>query len=159
MRPLYDERELAALHRRIARWRWGLAAVGAAALAGIVLLMAFTTTLNAPYTELAAIGVSTLAGWILIYGILFQYLPCRREAAHAAFLAESPAQPAEGTLTLTGERVKIAKSITARRVELTGPEGVRRLLVCDTRAAALMEAAPRRVYAAHGYVAGWEETP
>lgn len=158
MRALYGEKELAALYRHLSRWRRGVIALGTAALAANILLMVFTDTLNAPYTELAAVGVSTLAGWIMLYGILFKIQPYRREAAHALFLAKGPVEQAEGVLTLTDDRVKIAKSITARRVEVAGAEGTRRLLVCDTRGTALAEAAPRRVYVVHGYVAGWEET-
>ena len=158
MRPIFGEAERQRLRRHHARWRWGMILLAAAALTAILLLILLTDTLSAPRTELAAVAVSTVAGWVVLYGVLFKLLPDRREEAHAAILAGEQPEPVEGTLTLTDQRVQIAGSITARRVEMAGPEGVRRLLVCDSRAAALEKAAPRRVYAVHGYVAGWEET-
>lgn len=157
MRPLYGEKELKALRRHHVRWRAVALLTGAAALTVIILLILFTRTLTAARNELLSVGVSTLGGWIVLYALLFKILPDRREEAHAAFLVKDPPESAEGELTLTPERVRIARSITARRVELKGEGGPRRLLVCETRAADLEAAAPRRVYVSHGYIAGWEE--
>ena len=156
---LYSDAELARLERRIKRWRIALWVLAASALAACVGLTALTDTGNAARMEIAVITVSTLGGWIFIYGRNFVVTAGRRELSHALMLREEERQRVEGTVTVTGERVVIRRSITARRVEVTEGGKTTRLLVCESRAGKLAAAEAVALYTAHGYVAAYEVTP
>ena len=156
---LYDDAAVTRLERRVRRWRWALRVLGAGALAVCVGLIARTGTANAARMELAVIGVSTLAGWIVIYCGVFVLTAARRELAHAGMLRREERETARGTVTVTGERVVIRNSITARRVEVSAEGKTHRLLVCESRAAALAAAGATALHAAHGYVAAYEVGP
>lgn len=156
---LYDDGALARLRRRIRRRRGALWGLAAAALAVCVALIARTGTANAARMELAVICVSTIAGWIVIYGGIFTVAAARRELAHAGMLRREAREAVRGAVTVTGERVAIRKSITARRVEVAADGQTRRLLVCEARAAALAAAGASVLYTAHGYVAAYEVAP
>ena len=156
---LYGDAELARLKRRIARWRAELWALAAAALAACVGMIVHTNTGNAARMEQAVIAVSTLAGWIVLYGGIFGVSARRRELGHAQMLRAEERQTVRGTVTVTAERVVIRRSITARRVEVRENGETRRLLVCEPRAAALAAAGASVLYTAHGYVAAYEVTP
>ena len=146
------------LARQVKRWQTALAAVAAAGLAACICIAAMTRTANAARMEMAAIAVSTVTGWVVIYGAIFAVAVRRRELAHAAMLRSEPRERTAGTVIVTDERVAIRKSITARRVEVRDGEGTHRFLVCETRAAALATARAAAVYTAHGYVAAYEVT-
>ena len=156
---LYDDAAVARLRRRISRWRGALWTLSAGALAVCVWLIAHTGTVNAARMELAVICVSTLAGWVVIYGGVFIVTAARRELAHANMLRREARETARGAVTVTGERVIIRNSITARRVEVNADGKIRRLLVCESRAAALAAADTTALYAAHSYVAAYEVRP
>lgn len=156
---LYDDAAMARLERRIRRWRAVLWALGAGALAVCVWMAAHAGTANAARMELAAIGVSTAAGWIVIYGGIFVVTADRRELAHARMLRREPREAVRGAVTVTNERVAIRNSIIARRVEVGADGQTRRLLVCESRADALAAAGICALYAAHSYVAAYEVTP
>ena len=156
---LYDDAAITGLERRIRRWRGALLALCAGALAACVGMIARTGTANAARMELAVIAVSTLAGWIVIYGGTFVVAAARRELAHANMLHREARETVRGAVSVTDERVTIRQSITARRVEVSADGQIRRLLVCETRAAVLAAAGAAALYAAHGYVAAYEVTP
>ena len=156
---LYSDAELARLERRIKRWRIALWVLAAAALAACVGMTALTDTGNAARMETAVIAVSTLAGWIFIYGRNFVVAAGRRELSHALMLREEERQRVEGTVTVTGERVVIRRSITARRVEVTEDGKTTRLLVCESRAGKLAAAGAVALYTAHSYAAAYEVAP
>ena len=156
---LYDDTAIARLERRIRRWRTALWALCAGALGLCLGMIARTGTANAARMELAVIGVSTLTGWIVIYGGIFGVTAARRELAHANMLRREERQVVSGGITVTKEQVVIRSSITARRVEVTTDGQIRRLLVCGTRADALAAAGASALHTAHGYVAAYEVTP
>ena len=153
---LYDGAAVARLERRIKRWRAALWALAAAALGLCIGLTARTGTANAARMELAVIGVSTAAGWIVIYVAVFVVTAARRELAHARMLRREVRETVRGAVTVTDERVAIRKSITARRVEVSADGKTRRLLVCEGRAGDLAAAGAAVLYTAHGYVAAYE---
>lgn len=153
---LFSDEDLARLRRQIRR-RWaahGLLAI--VALAACVVMIARTDTANAARMELATIIVSTLAGWIVIYGTLFVVVPRQRELRHAMMLRSEARQEVSGAVTVTGAQVAIRKSITARGVEVRGDTETQNLLVCQTRADALAASGATKLYIAHGYVAAYE---
>ena len=156
---LYDDAAMARLERRIKRWSGLLWTLCAGALAACLGLIARTGTANAARMEWAVIGVSTVAGWIVIYGRIFGVTAARRELAHANMLRRETRQAVSGDVTVTNERVAIRKSITARRVEVNSDGQTRRLLVCETRAEALASAGTATLYTAHSYVAAYEVAP
>ena len=156
---LYDDTAMTRLKRRIRRWRGSLWALAAGALAVCVWMIVHTGTANAARMELTVIGISTAAGWIVIYGGIFGVSAARRELAHANMLRREERQVVSGDITVTNERVIIRNSITARRVEVYTDGQTRRLLVCETRAEALGLAGAAVLYTAHGYVAAYEVRP
>ena len=156
---LYDDAAMARLERRIKLWRRALWALAAGALAVCVGLIVRTGTANAARMELAVICVSTLTGWVVIYGGIFVVTAARRELAHAGMLRREAREAVSGVVTVTKERVAIRNSITARRVEVDTDGQPRRLLVCENRAVALAAAGAATLYAAHGYVAAYEVGP
>ena len=153
---LYDDAAMTHLERKIKRWRICLWTLGAAALAACVGMILCTGTANAARMELAVILVSTLAGWIVIYGGTFCVATTRRELAHARMLRSEERQAVIGRITVTNEQVVIRNSIAARRVEVETDGQVRRLLVCETRAGCLTTPGITALYTAHGYVAAYE---
>lgn len=157
---LYSDEDLARLHRRARRRRMAHLLLGAAALAACLALIALTGTANAARMEIATILVSTVAGWIILYGEIFAVTPCRREERHARMLRGDEREALTGAVTVTKERVRIRQSITARRVEVRREDGtVERALVCETRADALAALGTATLYTVHSYVAAYEVTP
>ena len=144
------------LARQIKRWRTALAIVAAAALAACIGMAVATNTANAARMEPAAIAVSTVAGWIVLYGAIFVVAARQRELAHAGMLRAEERERTEGTVTVTDERFAIRKSVAVRRVEVRAGDEIHRFLVCDSRASTLAAAGASAVYTAHGYVAAYE---
>ena len=153
---LYDDASMTRLERRIRRWRVLLWALCAVALGACLWMIARTGTANAARMELAVIGVSTLAGWIVIYGRIFVVTAARRELAHANMLRREARETVRGAVAVTDERVVIRQSIAARWVEVSADGRTRRLLVCESRAGDLAAAGASALYAAHSYVAAYE---
>lgn len=156
---LYGDADVLRLEQKIRRWRAAHVLLAAAALAVCLGMIARTGTANAARMEAAVIAVSTVVGWVVFYGQIFVVTPSRRELRHARMLREEERETVTGAVTVTDERVTIRKSITARRVEVRGEEETRRLLVCQSRAAALAGLAglgTATLYTAHGYVAAYE---
>lgn len=156
---LFDDADLARLRQRIRQRRAVNALIAGAALIACIVLIACTGTRNAARMELATVIISTVAGWIVIYGSVFAVMASKRELRHATMLREEEWEAVSGAVTVTDERVVIRKSITARRVEVRGEKDVRRVLVCESRADALAAAGASAVYTVHGYVAAYEVSP
>lgn len=155
---LYSDADLAQMRQRIKRRRAAHLLVAAVALAACLTMIALTSTENAARMELAVIAVSTLAGWIVIYGSVFVVMAARRELRHATMLREEERQAVSGAVTVTDERVVIRRSIAARRVEVRDGEGTHRMLVCEMRAAEIAALGEATLYTVHGYVAAYEVT-
>lgn len=156
---LYSETDLTRLRQRIKRWRRLLWILAACALAVCLRMITLTGTENAAQMEGTVIAVSTVAGWIVIYCSIFVVTASRRELSHANMLHNENRQIVRGNVVVTNERVAITRSITARRVEVSGDGETRRLLVCENRADALAAAGAAVLYTAHGYVAAYEVAP
>ena len=156
---LYSEADMTRISRRIKRWRTALWIFAACALAVCLRMIALTGTENAARMEGLVIAVSTVAGWIIIYCSIFVVTASRREFSHANMLHSEDRRTVLGSVTVTNERVPIVRSITARRVEVSGDGEIHRLLVCENRADALAAAGAVVLYTAHGYVAAYEVTP
>lgn len=159
MIELYSDADLTRLQRQIKRWRIVLWILAVTALAVCITLAALTGTKNAERMELATIAVSTLAGWFVIYGHIFIVSAAKRELSHAMMLRTEERQTVRGAVTVTNERIVIRNSITARRVEVLEDGQLRRLMVCESRAAALAKANAVTLHTAHSYVAAYEVTP
>ena len=155
---LYTDADMERMRQKGKIWQRALCILAGAALAVCVGLALLAGTESALRMELAAVAVSTVAGWIVIYGVLFVVTPLRRELAHAAMLRTEERQRVEGEAAVTDERFTIRKSVAVRRVEVRreGEEPVR-LLVCASRAGALAGASA--LYVCHGYVAAYEVRP
>ncbi len=153
---LYTEEDIALLERRMKRLRTALVVLGAAAFAVCVALAALTNARNAGRMELAAVIISTVVGWVCIYGGIFGVSAKKKEIGHARMLRSEPRERIDGSVTVTDERLRIRGSITVRRVEVASETETRRVLVHENRAERLAELPATAVYVAHGYVAAVE---
>lgn len=156
---LYSDKDMAQLSRQIKCWRIALWIFTVCALAVCLRMIALTGTENAARMEVMVIAVSTVAGWIVIYCSIFVVTARRRELSHANMLRSEERRAVRGSVAVTNERVAIVRSITARRVEVSGEGETHRLLVCEDRADTLAAAGAAVLYTAHGYVAAYEVTP
>ena len=156
---LYSDEDVAKFSRQIKRWRIALWIFTACALAACLRMIALTDTENAARMEGMVIAVSTVAGWIIIYCSIFVVTARRRVLSHANMLRSEERQTVQGSVAVTNERVPIIRSITARRVEVSGDGEPRRLLVCEDRADVLAAAGAAVLYTSHGYVAAYEVIP
>ena len=153
-RELYTDAELEKLRRKIKAWTVALAVISAVGLAVCVTLAVLTNTANAQRMELYAIAVSIAVGWFVIYCACFAVGSSRRELAHAGTLRDGERERTEGRVTVTRQRLRIKKSITAKRVRVETPDGESLFWVAESRAP-LLEGASA-VWTVHGYVAGYE---
>lgn len=156
---LYGDGDVARLRRQIQRGRLIYGAMAAAGLIACLTMIALTGTANAARMEIAVIAVSTVVGWLVIYGVLFVIGTRKKELRHATMLRTGERQEVRGTVTVTDERFTIRKSITVRKVEVRGEQGTQTLRVCETRAEVLTAADIAAVYVVHGYVAAYEVAP
>ena len=156
---LYDDGDLARLRGQILRARVICGAMAVAGLIACLTMIALTGTGNAARMEAAVIAVSTVVGWLVIYGVLFAIGTRQRELRHATMLREGERQEVRGAVTVTDERVTIRKSVTVRKVEVRGAQGTQTLRVCESRAEVLTSPDIAAVYAVHGYVAAYEVAP
>ena len=153
---LYTEEDIALLERRVKRHRAALIVLAAAALIACIVLAALANARNAGKLELAAVLVSTVAGWICIYDGIFTVSAGKKEIGHANMRRSEPRERIDGPVTVTDERLRIRGSITVRRVEVASETGVKKALVHENRAKRLAELPASAVYMAHGYAAAVE---
>lgn len=153
---LYTPQELERLGRRVKAHLTALIVLALAALAVCIALAVLAGTGNADKMEMAAVIVSTLAGWVCIYDGVFVVAAGRRELAHANMLRTEPRTRIEGSVTVTAERFRIRSSVTVCRVHIETPDGGQDALVQEGHAALLKDPRITAVYTAHGYVAAVE---
>ena len=154
---LYREDDLVLLRKKVKNLTIAAAVLAAAALGVCVYLCTRVNTANAALLERWVIGISVLSGWTEITLLRFVLGDTRREITHAGMLRTASRQRYAGQVEVTGEKLRIVNSIPFRTVLLTDGEEKKRLRVIENRAAVLEKAAPRAVYVANGYIAGWEE--
>ncbi len=154
---LYTEEDIARMKNKILRWTVGLGIFGGLALAACIIMAAVSTTATAEKLEIASILVSAAAGWVVIYDALFVVIAGKRELSHAQMLHTEERIRREGSPVVTDKRLKIRKSIIAKRVRLPGSDD--RILVCESVAKKLSKANATAIYTAHGYVAAYEVAP
>ena len=159
IRELYSRQDVKRLE--IISKRAGLAAVliAAATLAACVLLCCLTDLDNASVMEKAAVAVSVLGGWIVIYLRNWPVKELRAECGHAEMLLEGERETIEGVLTLSKERMRIRGSIRFYPLTLQDGEETRRGKVVASRAGQLRAAEGKRIclYLVNGYAAAYEE--
>ncbi len=153
---LYTGEDVALLERRVKRRLAALIVLGTAAFITCVALAVLADPRNAGRLEMTAAVISTVAGWVCIYGGIFGVSAGKKEIGHANMLRTEPRERIEGPVTVTDERLRIRGSITVRRVEVTSGTGVQKVLVHENRAERLAELPVTAVYVAHGYVAAVE---
>ncbi len=157
MTELYTEGDVLRLHRKIAIWTAALGVFGLAALAACIISAATATTLTAERNEVAAIIISSLSGWVIIYCAIFIIGGARKESGHAKTLIDGERERVEGKISLNGERLKIKKSVAVRGVEVVTPDGTKRFWISESRVKKFKKAEPTAIYISHGYVAAYEE--
>ncbi len=159
IRELYSRQDLQRLEKTSKRAGLAAALIAAATLIACVLLCCLTTIDNAAAMEKAAVAVSVLGGWIVIYLYNNPVKELRYERGHAEMLLEGERETLEGVLTLSKQRMRIRGSIRFYPLTLTDGNETRRSKVIASRAEALraMEGKRLRLYVVNGYAAAWEE--
>lgn len=153
---LYTPEELARLTKRVKAHLTALIVLALAALAACIALAVAAGTGNAEKMELAAVIISTLAGWVCIYDGVFIVGAGRKELAHANMLRSEPRTRVEGAVTVTAERFRIRSSVSVCRVHIETPDGGQDALVQEGHTRLLKDPRITAVYTAHGYVAAVE---
>lgn len=157
---LYSQERRVRLTRKVKTLRlllWGLAA---AALTACVVLTCCANTANSSVMMLWTMGISTVAGWIVLYLAIFCVGEWKKELAHASHIMEAEQEAVTGTVLVDPCRMKLRKSISVRKVFVRTPEGEQSFLVNAARAEELRRAGERlTVYVSHGYVAAYEVCP
>ena len=157
---LYPPERLRQLKRKIKALRILLWVLAAAALTACVVLTCCANTANSSVMMLWTMGISTVAGWIVLYLAIFGVGEGKKELAHASHLVEGEQQAVTGTVLVDPCRMRLRKSISVRKVFVRTPEGEQSFLVNAARAEELRRAGERlTVYVSHGYVAAYEVCP
>lgn len=133
IKELYSPEEFSRLERKIKRERVWVLVLPGLTLALCVLFCCLATTANAEEMALAAIGTSTVGGWLTIYRRLFGLQEARHELEHARHLADAPREQLRGRLTVTKEKLRIKNSIRIRMLLLDDGKRQHRLKVNETR--------------------------
>ena len=159
VRELYSRQDIRRLKNEYRNWKIATALIAAVTLAVCVLLCCLTDMKNAAVMERAAVAVSVLGGWIVIY--LYHNVVQDRRAGigHAEMLLEGERETVEGVLSLSGQRMRIRGSIRFYPLTLTDGGETHKSKVIDARAAALrnMDGRRLRLYTVNGYAAAYEE--
>lgn len=157
---LYSQERRVRLTRKIKALRILLWLLAAAALTACVVLTCCANTANSSVMMLWTMGISTVAGWIVLYLAIFCVGEWKKELAHASHIMEAEQEAVTGTVRVDPRWMRIRKSITVRKVFVRTPEGERQFLVNAARAEELRTAGERlTVYVSHGYVAAYEVCP
>lgn len=123
-------------------------------LIACIVICCAANTLNAQSMENAAVIVSTLTGWAVIFIILNVQLPAKYEASHAQNMLAGEREAHHGTITVDKTVTRIKSSISVCRVSVS--DGAR-LNINSKNAAALRGiTAPVTLYSVHGYVTAYE---
>lgn len=153
---LFADAELARLQKKRKSSLVASALIGGLALLCCVLLCAFTRTGNTARLALAAITVSTLAGWAVLSLLMFPAADAKHELKHAEMLRMGPEERIRGTLCLEPGALRIRKSIRFRTLRVSTAEGERHVKVCASRAALLPDGKELTLCVVNGYAAAFE---
>ena len=156
---LYSPSELGRLEKKAKCAGLAAAVIAAATLTACVLLCCLTNLDNAAAMEKAAVAVSILGGWTVIYLYNNPVLDLRRELGHARMLLEGERETIEGVLELSKDRMRIRGSIRFYALTLTDGTETRKSKVIAGRAVQLRALSGRRVrlFTVNGYAAAYEE--
>ena len=157
---LYPPERIIQLKWKIKALRILLWVLAAAALTACVVLTCCANTANSSVMMLWTMGISTVAGWIVLYLAIFGVGERKKELAHASHLMEGEQQAVTGTVRVDPQRMRLRKSITVQKVFVRTPEGERSFLVNAARAEELRRAGENlTLCVSHGYVAAYEVCP
>ena len=123
---LYGRQDLKRLETKYRNARIAAALIAALTLGLCVLFCCLTDTHNAGSMEKAAVAVSVLGGWTVIYLYHNVVSDRRTEIGHAQMLLEGERETIEGVLALSQERMRIRGSIRFYPLTLTGEDGTRK---------------------------------
>lgn len=160
MTELYTRRETERF-RRLALCSGVLAAAAlAAALAVCVLLCCRVRTLNAARLEKTVILVSVLSGWFALLLYFMVCRPARAEYRHMAGIRQGEKTEHSGVLTVSPAELTLPRSITVRKVTLSGDEGELALTLNARLARRMPPNGSRvRVSAVRKYITAFEVLP
>ena len=157
---LYSSGELAQLEQRARRALAAMIAVAAGTLAGCVALCCLIGRFDAALLEKAAVALSILGSWVVIYLGNNTVRDRKHELTHAKMLLEGERETLEGVLAVSKQRMRIRGSIRFYALTLTDGEETHRSKVVAARAPLLRAQEGKRVrlYVVNGYAAAWEES-
>lgn len=159
IQELYSRQDLQRLKKTSKHAGLAAALIAAATLTACVLLCCLTKPDNAAAMEKAAVAISVVGGWTVIYLWNNPVKDLRCELGHAQMLLEGERETLEGVLALSKQRMRIRGSIRFYPLTLTDGNETRRSKVIASRAEALRatEGKRLRLYVVNGYAAAWEE--
>ena len=157
LHALYGQEELT--KARIARQRTGRAmiAVAAVGLAACVAVCCFATRQNQGVTLPLAVGISTLAGWIVIFLSHSRLDRARAQARHAELMLTGPRETYEGRFEKLPGVYRVKKGVAIRKVRLQEELHETMLTVSDEKADRLPDAFTGRVETVYDCIVAFRE--
>ena len=159
MEVLYTGEATAAIRAKAHRYKVLMAVLAGAALAVCAGLCFFVSTAAAGALQIAAIAVSTLAGWAVIIVWAAWYVPAKADYTHMeGILSCAEEEEYRGVLRTEDGVWHIPKSIWIRKVRLTGADGRAHSLSILASKAGLLppDGTEVRVRTARKYIAALE---
>lgn len=134
MSSLYTFTEVETLSRRKAGCRLWALILSAVTLSVCAALCFLVRTGNAGKLQLIITGIFILGGWSVILLLRLGYFPAKALKAHCEGILSGESEQLQGVLHITDQRIRIPKSIVARRVTLHSGDTEISLNVEDSRA-------------------------
>ena len=154
---LYTRESLERQRRTNRILSWVLLLLSALFLTVCILLCTRVTTLNAACMEKAVIVTAVAGGWLVLALALNLWIPGRREAEHAAHVADADREAVSGTVIIGKERVQIPASIRVRKVSVETESGSRQLFLNESKRRQFPKTpVSMTLYTAGRYIVGFE---
>ncbi len=131
---LYTEQVAQTWKKRTRQHLIAALAVAGAGLLTCILLCTQVSTGNAAKMLPLVIGISTLAGWAVIFLLRFGFFPAKAEVRHVTGVMQEETEEVAGILTIDKQRWLIPHSVAFYKVTLR-EGGERRIFNVDTHLA------------------------
>lgn len=153
---LYRESALPEKRARKKKLRTVMLCVGGVGLLVCILLCAFATRQNKSVLMPITIGVSTLAGWIVITFLHGSYGNADADVRHCELMLSEPRTVQEGSFRKTDEVRRVKNGMHVRKVLFREGERERVLSVSEMKADMLPDAFSGKAETVYDYIVAYE---
>lgn len=153
---LYQEDALPEKRARKKKLRTVMLCIGGIGLFMCILLCAFATRQNKSVLMPIAIGVSTLAGWIVITFLHGSYGSANADVRHCELMLSEPRTVQEGRFKKTDEVRRVRNGMHVRKVLFKEGDRERVLSVSEMKADRLPDAFTGKAETVYDYIVAYE---